>query len=349
MKKWMKLENIFDIEEWEIVQDSLASVTGMAIITVDYKGVPVTKHSCCHAFCQSIRNDKELSEYCQKCDARGGLEAVRNNEAYIYRCHLGIVDIAIPIIVNDKYIGAIMAGQVRVANGREGDLEQIFIPADKTVLDEAKERLAKEYHALPFLSKERIKMIADMLFYLCNYMVKESIHKMEIINMYEAVYQNQNVDFLEGDEKEQLKSAKRIKDAMSEVILEANIKKKVKSDTSTKEKEERVHHNSIITQAFNYIYTHKSESPSLTQLAEHCHVSPSYLSRLFSKEVGESYSMFVTKLKVEWAKAILESSDTTVQEISEGLGFNEAGYFIKVFKKYVGVTPALYRSYCKTQ
>lgn len=348
MKKWMSLENIFDIEEWEIVQDALANVTGMAIITVDYKGVPVTKHSSCHPFCQSIRNDKELSQYCQKCDARGGLEAVRSNEAYIYRCHLGIVDIAIPIIVNDRYIGAIMAGQVRVVNKNEGDLEQIFIPTDKMVLDDVKIRLSEYYNALPFLSKERIKMIADMLFYLCNYMVKESIHKMEIINMYEAVFQNKNVDFLEVDEKGQLKSAKRIKDAMSEVILEANIKKKVDSDTITKE-EERVHHNHIIKQAFHYIYTHKSEPPSLTQLAAYCHVSPSYLSRLFSKEVGETYSMFITKLKVEWAKAILESSDATVQEISEELGFNEAGYFIKVFKKYVGATPALYRSYCKTQ
>lgn len=82
-------------------------------------------------------------------------------------------------------------------------------------------------------------------------------------------------------------------------------------------------------------------------MAAYCNVSSSYLSRLFTKEVGESYSSFTARLKIEWAKALLESSDAPISEISDELGYSEAGYFIKSFKKYVGVTPAVYRTYCK--
>ena len=82
-------------------------------------------------------------------------------------------------------------------------------------------------------------------------------------------------------------------------------------------------------------------------MADYCHVSTGYMSRLFSKEVGESYSVFLTKLKIDWAKALLETTDDSVNEISEKIGYSDAGYFIRVFKKIVGVTPLVYKKYCK--
>lgn len=107
--------------------------------------------------------------------------------------------------------------------------------------------------------------------------------------------------------------------------------------------------NRILLQAFEYIHGHKHSIPSMAELAELCHVSPSYFSRLFTKDVGESYSHFISRLRVEWAKGLLESTDCSVQEISDKLGFSDSGYFIKTFKKHVGVTPAFYRTYCETQ
>ena len=59
------------------MQESLALSTRLAIILVDYKGRPVTKHSQVQPFCQLVRHSPELSKLCEKCDARGGLEAVR--------------------------------------------------------------------------------------------------------------------------------------------------------------------------------------------------------------------------------------------------------------------------------
>lgn len=48
----IKIEKVFSIRKWETVQDSLAKTTGMAILMVDYKGRPITKHSGCCEFCK---------------------------------------------------------------------------------------------------------------------------------------------------------------------------------------------------------------------------------------------------------------------------------------------------------
>jgi len=80
-KEHQNLLKIINVEKWQYLQDSLATVTGMAIITVDYKGVPITRHSSRQMFCSLVREDPELTRHCQKCDSRGGLEATRR---YVY-------------------------------------------------------------------------------------------------------------------------------------------------------------------------------------------------------------------------------------------------------------------------
>jgi YesN/AraC family two-component response regulator len=54
-------------------------------------------------------------------------------------------------------------------------------------------------------------------------------------------------------------------------------------------------------------------------------------------------------LKIKWAKKLLEATDMPISQISDELGFNESGYFIKTFKKYEDITPAVYRKYMQEQ
>lgn len=61
----VELKNILDLEKWEKLQESLALSTRLAIILVDYKGRPVTKHSQVQPFCQLVRHSPELSKLCE--------------------------------------------------------------------------------------------------------------------------------------------------------------------------------------------------------------------------------------------------------------------------------------------
>lgn len=337
----LNLKKIIDLDKWQKLQDSLSIVTKMAIITVDYKGIPVSKHSFCNPFCEAVRKDPELSTYCQKCDSRGGLEAVRLNKPYIYLCHYNIVDIAIPIIIDDKYIGAIMAGQVKLNKKEDEDsLEHMLTLPSKYVNSSNSDNLDKLYSKIPSLSYEEVTNISEMLFQLCNYIVEEALDKALLLEMYEKELINKNnVDNTLNLSSYKVRNIKTIKDELSNAITNTHIK-----DLSDNQK---LKSNTVLQPAFDYIHSHKNENVSLKKAADLCHISPSYFSRVFTKETGQNYSTYLSLLKIEWSKQLLSTTEMTISEISNNLGFNESGYFIKIFKKYEGVTPSLYRKYYK--
>ena len=295
MKNHFNIKEILDIKQWEQVQDSLAAVTKLAMITVDYKGRPLTRHCKCSEFCQKVREDETLSQFCQKCDSMGGIEAVRTGKPYLYKCYFSIIDIAIPIMIDDHYVGAIMAGQVRLRkkDDKEALVEQIFLPASQKLVNEKREKLKVEYEKIPVLSLEEIKKAATLIYDLESYATS-------LIQKGELQRENQ----------------------LSQTSKEDSIATSLDYINTS---------NELILKAFKYIKEHQEESPSLEKMAEYCHVSTGYLSRLFSKEVGESYTSFTSRLKTEWAKALLEKTNKTIVEISDELGFNDPSYFIKIF------------------
>ncbi|MNW44816.1 Ligand-binding sensor domain-containing protein [Fontibacillus panacisegetis] len=335
------LNNIIDLEKWHKLQDSLALVTKMAIITVDYKGVPVTKHSYCQPFCQAVRKDSSLSSYCQKCDARGGLEAVRLNKPYIYKCHFNIIDIAIPIIIDNQYIGAIMAGQLKLRD-ENPPLEQIVSRPESIANNQKFEALEEEYLSLPVLSFEEVTTIADMLFHLCNYIVEEAINKNSTIDMYkkalsiDSAHASNPISSSDTSSDRAYRNIQAIQEELSSTLIENKIKKFTSNEFRSS--------NKLLQPAFDYMYRYKNKNTSLSELAKLCHISPSYFSRIFIKETGENFSVFAPRLKIEWAKQLLETSDQSINEISDQLGFCDAGYFIKTFKRFETLTPAVYRN-----
>ncbi|WP_019419711.1 PocR ligand-binding domain-containing protein [Paenibacillus sp. OSY-SE] len=333
MNSRFNLESIIDMEKWQKLQDSLSLVTKMAVITTDYKGVPVTQHSHCQSFCQAIRKDEALSQYCQKCDARGGLEAVRLNKPYIYLCHYNIVDIAIPIIVHNQYMGAIMAGQVKLRDNPM-ELEQIVTRPSNADADKKFLSLEQDYTSLPVLSYDEVTTISEMLYHLCNYIVEEAINKNATIDMYrQALTSNKPV--IDSLAEHSYRSIQSIKNELENTLIDSQISKM--------SNQQKISANAILQPAFDYIYTHKSENVKLADMAALCHVSPSYFSRIFTKETGENFSVFIPRLKMEWAKQILETTDLSISQISNELGFSEPSYFIKTFKKFERITPARYR------
>ncbi|HZG16122.1 MAG TPA: response regulator [Candidatus Bathyarchaeia archaeon] len=98
-----------------------------------------------------------------------------------------------------------------------------------------------------------------------------------------------------------------------------------------------------IVDALKYVFTNLEKKISLEEVASHLFLNPSYFSRLFKKEVGETFVEYVTKLKIARAKELLSQTAEPVGKISERLGYDNLSYFIKLFKSYAGVTPIEYR------
>ena len=107
--------------------------------------------------------------------------------------------------------------------------------------------------------------------------------------------------------------------------------------------EETVQKSSMVYPAVVYIEEHLHEIIPMHEMASLCHLSRSYFSRLFQHDIGENYTDYVNRRKVERAKELLRSTPDSVSAIASALGFLDVSYFVKLFKRFEGVTPLTYR------
>lgn len=83
---------------------------------------------------------------------------------------------------------------------------------------------------------------------------------------------------------------------------------------------------------------------SVIMLAEQVGLSVNYLRNVYKENTGESLSTYITNCKLEIIYHLLASTDTSIQEISDNLGFATKNYFFTFFKKHTGMTPNEYRN-----
>lgn len=316
------LKSFLDIAQWEKVQDELAKLTGTAIITIDFKGNPITKHSSRTDFCSVIRENPVSRKRCYRCDALAGLEAVRLGRPYIYLCHCGIVDVAVPVQVGDRYLGAVMFGEVRLPNGdADAKVERLVseISSFQAESDTARQDLYEMYERLPELEYKRIVEIADTISAIINYIVDRAVNSDNAALAYEYLLRS-------GDTQE---------------IQELH----EPAPALLPDDDAELSKSSPVYPAVTYVETHRREMVTMNDMATLCHLSPSYFSRLFRRELNENFINYVNRRKVQWAKERLRSGNDSVTQIASDLGYMDSSYFINVFKKFEGITPLVYRQF----
>lgn len=320
------LKSLLEISQWEKVQDELAKLTGTAIVTIDFKGNPITKHSCRTDFCSVIRENPVSRKRCYRCDALAGLEAVRQGRPYIYLCHCGIVDVAVPILVGDRYLGAVMFGQVRLPNDDQGKAERLVneISSFQSESDAAQKELLTMYHSLPEMEYGRIAAIADTINAIVTYTIDRAVNRENEAMTYRYLLQSSGKDHA----------------LIQEVQMEPS-----ELDHPVFPEEPELNKSSPVYPAVAYVRSHRHEMVGMNEMARLCHLSPSYFSRLFHRELGENFINYVNRQKVQWAKERLRSTNDSVAQIAQDLGYMDSSYFISVFKRFEGTTPLVYRQH----
>ena len=92
-----------------------------------------------------------------------------------------------------------------------------------------------------------------------------------------------------------------------------------------------------------YVREHFTEDISLDMLAEKYGTYPQYLSKRIKQCLGLTFHDYISSLRIEKAKELLSSTAKEINEISKESGFVSRNTFLRVFKKYTGVTPSEYR------
>lgn len=101
--------------------------------------------------------------------------------------------------------------------------------------------------------------------------------------------------------------------------------------------------NPAIRKAIKYIKENLSKEISLKIIANYVHISDSYFSVLFKKEIGTTFTDYLTELRIRKAKQLLIENKSKIYEIADRVGYHSAKYFIKVFHEKEGITPNQFR------
>ncbi len=101
--------------------------------------------------------------------------------------------------------------------------------------------------------------------------------------------------------------------------------------------------NGVITRAKAFIAENYSKDISLDDVSRFVDISPYYFSKLFKEETGENFIEYLTNIRIERAKQLLQSKEVSIKNICVETGYSDPNYFSRIFKKQVGITPTEYR------
>jgi two-component system response regulator YesN len=98
-----------------------------------------------------------------------------------------------------------------------------------------------------------------------------------------------------------------------------------------------------VLEAIEYLKSHYQEDISINEVANHLHISESYLSRLFKNAINHTFNEYLTNFRIKKAIELLKDKTVKIYEVSSLVGYSDSRYFSVLFKKYVGVTPTEFR------
>ena len=103
------------------------------------------------------------------------------------------------------------------------------------------------------------------------------------------------------------------------------------------------HSNNRLQNCVEAIQANYQSNLTLTQMAQICNLSPSYLTKIFKENFKTTPVQYLIKYRIEMACRLLQRSDMRIEDIALQTGFGSGNYFSRIFKSVVGVSPKDYR------
>ena len=166
--------HLFGKEKLETIQESLSKATGLAFITVDFKGDPITSATSFSRYCEKVRNNPEAMERCKSSDAFGSIQAAVTQKTNVYFCPCGLLEVAIPIIVRGHYLGGFIGGQIQCNDAPES-VSRLSSVMHAAKADEAVAEYRPLLDEIPFYSYEKFLDIANLVFLVINQLSENEV------------------------------------------------------------------------------------------------------------------------------------------------------------------------------
>lgn len=274
-------------------------------------------------FCRLIQSTAKGKRRCLNCDRLAVKKAFQMKAPYIYTCHAGLTDFVVPLILNGKLVGSLLSGQLLTQKPKISDFDKVWIRVRDLDID--RDALKKAYKKVKVFSRKDLDLAIKLFSLFANYIVEKELANI----LQKKLISHQKKLLSEVQKREKLR--RELKQAMPFLRLET---------LSTKEQTRRER---IAREAKHFIESHYAEPLNLNIVSESVFLSPSYFSSLFREYTKFTFSEYLTRVRIEKAKGLLERLDLNITEVAEKVGYEDFNYFSQVFKKLTGLSPSEYR------
>lgn len=166
----LHIKSLIDVNAMQRIQDTFAKAMGVAAVTVDRLGMPVTRNSNFQPICQLIRSTPDGLARCMKSDAQGGVTAYCSDKPEAYVCMGGLVDVAAPITIEGEYLGCLLCGQVVLSEDHESFIKDIV--RRNTSLGLPYKHVLAAAQQIPVIPRERLDAAVEMLMLTANHIIE---------------------------------------------------------------------------------------------------------------------------------------------------------------------------------
>ncbi|HYH01459.1 MAG TPA: PocR ligand-binding domain-containing protein, partial [Bacillota bacterium] len=213
--------DIIDLEFLQRFQDAFGKAFGVAGLSTDKNGNPITNPTNFTDFCMRLtRGSHKGLEGCMRSDAKGGAESASTGKPAVYFCDNGLMDFGAPIILNGQQIGSILGGQVLPDVPEDDKFRQIA-----TEIGVDPEEYVAALHKVRIVPEEQVRAAADLLFVVASEISKTGYERFVLKQMIAAL----NRDILQMTATMQQFSASaatvsHYQKALNQEIQEVNIR-----------------------------------------------------------------------------------------------------------------------------
>ena len=184
----IEIKDVIDIGMLQKFQDNFALGMGIASVTVDKNGTPVTSPSSYTNFCTNfIQSTKKGENGCAESHRRFGQEAARTGRPYVYSCHAGLIDFAAPIMVEGILIGTILGGQILNSTPNEEEFK-----ARAQELDVNLNGFTDALNKVQIVNRRNVEAAAEVLFIVANALSKIGYQQLKLGSMSQNLTDNFN-------------------------------------------------------------------------------------------------------------------------------------------------------------
>lgn len=279
---------------------------------------------------------------------------VENRTAYtLERCELNVFEtytqsFKVPLTFNDFVITSMLRGKkvMHLFDKQGFDYmpgQTVIVPPAVTMkidFPEATDLNPTQCIALA-IDNEQIKKTIS---YLNEFFPKEDSNSKWFLNYDEYhFYNNEEIAYLINKVIRICSEKSKEKDVLADLMLKELLVRIMQSQNLKTVNDENATKNNPLAYVIGYIKANLNEKISIDSLSNKACMSKATFYRLFKRELGISPNDFILAEKMNKAKELLSRPGNKIAAISYELGFSDSNYFIRAFKKIVGITPGAFQ------